>query len=271
MDDRVSPQASAHHEAHDLHLVARFAAGDAGTGEASRARELLAACPACAELAADLRAISAATRASAATRGSMLAPRDFRLSPVDAARIRRRGPAGWRTALGSVAGLLRARGAAGLVALGLVGILVGTGVPGAFLGGMGAGGAAPESGATRDLAVPEPAYAPAASDVGQSAATAAPARTTQFAASSAAIGAAVASESPAPALAAPIATDAGSHGAVAVAPATTEPSAAKRLAGTEHSTPASTGSAVLLAASAIAIVVGLVLLVVGRRGRRTGS
>jgi len=269
VDDRVKSQAAGRHDGHDLHLVARFTAGDAGSGEASRARELLTACSACAALDVDLRAISAATRALAASGGSKPAPRDFRLSPADAVRARRRGPAAWSAALGSLAGLVRARGAAGLVALGLVGILVGTGVPGTFLGGTGAGGAAPESAATKDLAAPGPAFVPVASGADGIAATDLPLRTTQSAATAAPAAVAVTpgtETSLGAAAAAQPATDAPST----AEPAVPAPAATDAIAARTPSAPESTGSTLLIAASVVAIVVGFVLLVAGRRGRRAG-
>lgn len=129
------------HSTHDLELVARAAAADLAPSEAMAARDLLASCAACAFLAADLQVIVAATRAlGPAMAGATVppAPRDFRLTEADAARLRRRGfldPGGLRTGL---RGRVRAFGGA-LAALGLIGLLVSAGMPSLFLG---AGGAA---------------------------------------------------------------------------------------------------------------------------------
>ena len=129
------------HEAHDRLAVAAFAAGDATGAELDLAAALVAACPACAELHRDLRAITAglaattdpATLAAVAPR-----PRDFRITAAQAARLR---PAGWRRLLVPLAGPRFAFAAplgTGLAAAGLAGILVAgaAGLP------LGAGGSA---------------------------------------------------------------------------------------------------------------------------------
>ncbi len=161
------------HERHDLELVARAAAGDLAAGEVMAARRLLASCATCAAIATDLGAIASATRelgAAGLAAAPPPAPRDFRLSEADAARVRGRGIRGlglgfggtWRPAwIGD-----RARGLGGALAtLGLVGLLVTAGLPGL------AGGAASqptdlEFGATEqtDQASAAPAMAPLASD-----------------------------------------------------------------------------------------------------------
>ncbi|HVL54342.1 MAG TPA: hypothetical protein VM344_08795, partial [Vitreimonas sp.] len=106
---RRAPAEHPSHDDHDLLLVAAVAAGDAEAGDAEAgdaeagdrgpADDLLAACPACAVVAKDLRAIQAATAAvPAPARG-----RDFRLTLADAERLR---PRGWR---GLLSGLARPR------------------------------------------------------------------------------------------------------------------------------------------------------------------
>lgn len=155
------------HDRHDLELVARAAAGDLDPGDARTARNLLASCDACAVVAADLRAIASATRelgSAAARAASTAAPRDFRLTAGEAARLRRRGFLD-RAGL-SAWGARRARGFGGaLVTLGLVGLLVSAGLP-AFSGGASAP-ASEElgSGGARDDASPVPAIFPAPTDV----------------------------------------------------------------------------------------------------------
>jgi hypothetical protein len=117
---------------HDETLIARLAADDVPETDRDgrRARQLVAECPACAELLADLRAIVAAT-------ADLPAPprtRDFRLTEADAARLR---PAGWRgllARLGSPGFAFTRPLAAGLTTLGIAGLLLAT-LPGAGLGG----------------------------------------------------------------------------------------------------------------------------------------
>lgn len=127
------------HAAHDPVLVAAFAAGDATGAELETAIALVAACPTCADLDHDLRAIAAALPLMPAPRRT----RDFRLTTEQAASLR---PAGWRRVLAPFAGPRFAFAAplgSGLAALGLVGILLaGTGLP---LGGAAAGAAPAEA------------------------------------------------------------------------------------------------------------------------------
>ncbi len=116
-------------------LVVELDAGDLAGAELARAEQLRATCAGCAALAADLGAIRAAMTALPVP----ARPRDYRLSPEDAARLR---PSAWRrfrdwlAAPGSTVRPL----ATGLATLGVVGLLVTAGLPG--LGGFGAGGAA---------------------------------------------------------------------------------------------------------------------------------
>jgi hypothetical protein len=83
----------AEHARHDIDLIAGHAAGDLSDTERGRADALLNSCSSCAELRRDLVAIASATRTHAA---SAPAPRDFRLTPAQAARLRR---GGWIKAL----------------------------------------------------------------------------------------------------------------------------------------------------------------------------
>ncbi|MCJ7711643.1 MAG: hypothetical protein MUQ32_12530, partial [Chloroflexi bacterium] len=127
------------HAAHDPVLVAAYAAGDATGAELETATALVAACPTCAALHHDLRAITAALPLMPAPRRT----RDFRLTAEQAASLR---PSGWRRLLAPFAGPRFAFAAplgSGLAALGLVGILLaGTGLP---LGGATAGAAPAEA------------------------------------------------------------------------------------------------------------------------------
>jgi hypothetical protein len=112
------------HADHNFELVAAHAAGDLEGAQREAADALLAACPACRELAGDLRAIATATAALPAPART----RDFRLRPEDAARLR---PRGWRrlaAALGSSRLELTRPIAPVLMTLGVVGLLV-SGIP----------------------------------------------------------------------------------------------------------------------------------------------
>jgi hypothetical protein len=118
---------------HDEATIVRLAAADLDAQSADLARARVSACPACAELLADLRALAAATAALPAPRRSS----DFRLTEADAARLR---PIAWRRLLGLLNGpsLAFTRPlATGLATLGIVGLLVA-----ALPGGLGLGGAA---------------------------------------------------------------------------------------------------------------------------------
>jgi hypothetical protein len=127
------------HQDHDLSLIAGLAADDVTTAERTRAQLLLASCPECTALHDDLLAIARATR----TLPAPSAPRDFRITADQAARLRRTS---W------VAKLLRPFAGPASIArplaatfstLGLVGVFVASAVPG-MLGGA-ASMAAPES------------------------------------------------------------------------------------------------------------------------------
>ena len=111
------------HDRHDALLVAALAARDLTGADRDLATDLIRTCSDCSALHDDLVAIANAT--SVVPPPITRTPRDFRLTPADAARLR---PAGWRR-LGD---LLRAPGlaamrplGAGLTTLGLVGLLIG--------------------------------------------------------------------------------------------------------------------------------------------------
>jgi len=121
---------AADHAAHDRMAVAAYAAGDATGPGLTAATALVVTCPECASLHRDLRAIAAALPATAAP----LRPRDFRITPGQAATLR---PAGWRRILAPFAGpgfAFAGPLGSGLATLGLAGILV-AGAAGLPLGG----------------------------------------------------------------------------------------------------------------------------------------
>lgn len=108
------------HHTHDLELVAAHAAGDTAGARLASAQSLLASCASCAELHADLRAISAALPGVPARPRT----RDFRLTPGQAAALR---PRGWRRVVAAFAAPRLAFTAplgSGLAALGIAGLLV---------------------------------------------------------------------------------------------------------------------------------------------------
>jgi hypothetical protein len=144
------------HADHDLLAVAAFAAGDAEGVELDPALVLVAACPACAALHHDLRAIARAMPALPAP----VRTRDFRLTPEQADSLR---PAGWRRFLSPLAGPRFAFAGplgTGLASLGIAGFLL-AGSLGMPLAGTAVGPTAnPE--ATTDAALVAPSMAPQA-------------------------------------------------------------------------------------------------------------
>lgn len=115
------------HPDHDVLLIAAHAADDLSGPDLDRAQALLQSCAPCADLHRDLVAIAAATRTLPAL---ATAPRDFRLSHEQAARLRR---GSWlRTVLAPFSGAHSALRpvAAGLSSLGVAGLLIATLLPG---------------------------------------------------------------------------------------------------------------------------------------------
>jgi anti-sigma factor RsiW len=113
--DRTTPTT---HAGHDQLLLARLYGGDLDASERDRALGLLADCPDCAALFADLGAIARGTAALPVPPR----PRDFTLTASDAARlgaVRRRLPAFLRPELRrSFGGVLAALGLVGVVLTG---------------------------------------------------------------------------------------------------------------------------------------------------------
>jgi hypothetical protein len=128
------------HADHDTLLVAALASGDLAGTDRDHATALIQTCSDCLTLHEDILAIARATTSvppPIATR-----PRDFRLTPEQARRLR---PAGWRRALGAFAtprlAFTRPLGI-GLTTIGLAGLLL-TNIPLGFGGASSA--AAPAS------------------------------------------------------------------------------------------------------------------------------
>jgi len=164
------------HAGHDLERIARVAAGDGSVTDDRAAAELRAECAECARLDADLRAIATGLRELGGSSSVAPAPRDFRLTAADAARLR---PAGLRGLLqglwiGGVGVAARSRIGSGLVAIGIIGVLIGSGLPGGSTAGgpaFGAIGAAsgPETNDVKTAASAPAVFAPLQSRLDQAA------------------------------------------------------------------------------------------------------
>ncbi|MEO8273983.1 MAG: hypothetical protein ABI620_07945 [Chloroflexota bacterium] len=130
-DDRTAPDEAAlavvaRHALHDEELVAALAAdGLDDEAEIARARSFVARCTACRALHDDIVAIGAVLTMEA--RGTVAAPRDFRLTLEDARRLGGPVPVGGflATLRRSIASFGRPLGAS-MAALGIVGLLVGS-------------------------------------------------------------------------------------------------------------------------------------------------
>jgi len=149
---------STSHDRHDALLVAALAAGDLAGTDRDHATDLIETCAECATLNDDLVAIARAT--STVPPPITSRPRDFRLTPEQAARLR---PSGWRRFAGVLAGprlaFTRPLGI-GLATIGLAGLLLMNVSLGASLG---SSAAAPAVGGPAPAANVPAASAPAAS------------------------------------------------------------------------------------------------------------
>ncbi len=103
------------HSEHDELLIARLFGGDVTEPERDRALDAMSECGECAAIFADLGAIESAVVEMAIP----ARPRDFAITPQDAARLRRKP---WLAGLAGWAGLRRALGGS-IAALGLVGLV----------------------------------------------------------------------------------------------------------------------------------------------------
>jgi hypothetical protein len=165
-DDRTN------HARHDLELVAAWAAGEATGADFQRAERQLDDCDLCVVVARDVRAITLAVQSLPAVSAMAelpAAPRDFRLTPEQAARLRPSGASApvrrWTDRLAAAVATFGRPVGASLATLGVVGLLVGAATFGS-LGGQSTGAAAPAaadanatsapSGAGRLAAGPEP-------------------------------------------------------------------------------------------------------------------
>jgi hypothetical protein len=283
----VSEAIAASHDDHDLLLVAAFAAGDLTGAERDLARSLTTSCGECAALHADLVAIARATATLPPPIAS--AGRDFRLSPAQAASLRRTG---WRRLLpaSGTSPLTRPLGVA-LATFGIAGLLIsnvslgtfslGSGAPAPIAGGpaaaaspsqerTAAGAAAPSA----DLVAPVPAASAAASAAAAvpAASAAAPSEVgfgTNTSPSSGIRGSENdgASAGPGGDVAGPVALSPGASGGSngLTDQAAGRPGGAEGLQSTATAPP----SFPLAALSLVALLVGVVLIVVSLRSRRT--
>jgi hypothetical protein len=156
MTEPNQPANHADHAAHDPTWMAALATRDPdlGPSERTRAQEALDSCGACADLLADLVAVSTAIPSAAIP----ARPRDFTLTAADAARLRPNGLRRLLKAIGSARDGVTFPLALGLTTMGIAGLLVAT-VP-SFAGAT--DGAAPAALSPVGEAIPAPAAASAA-------------------------------------------------------------------------------------------------------------
>ena len=162
MEDMTEPNQPAtpsDHAAHDPTWMAALATRDPALSpsERDRAQVVLETCGTCADLFADLVAVSAAIPSAAIP----ARPRDFTLTAADAARLRPGGLRRLLRAIGSARDGVTFPLALGLTTMGIAGLLVATVPSMSGLGGA-ATGAAPEVLSTVGNAIPAPAAASAA-------------------------------------------------------------------------------------------------------------
>ncbi len=276
------PHPSEQHAQHDHLLVVSLAAGDLTAADRDRATSQIATCAECALLHDDLLAIARAT----AVLPAAVRPRDFQLSPEQAARLR---PAGWRRFVAAFASprfaMTRQLGV-GLTTLGLAGLMVS--VLGSVNLGMAGSAAAPaEQQSLRSTnefsAGGEPAASPAAAAPLGAAPSGAPASRAAASEEAPVVDAGGTSASPdslAPLAtilpdansrpSATSATDRGTTGVAQVPPAPTRatpaPDAKSDLSAED--TAEEPGVSLVLVASAILLAAGIALLLARRVGRR---
>jgi len=255
------------HTDHDVELVAASISDDLTAAEHATVTDLLAACSACRELAADLRALAAATAALPVPPRR----RDYRITAEQAAQLRPAGVRGILVALGSRRFSFAAPLGTALATLGIVGLLVAA-IPGPLAGSA-------TQAPMPELAAPAPAAsAPAFSELttpppATSAPAAVPSAGAAGAAGEGAGGEAGGAERRQPlttrASDGPPSGSVGSAGDTQAAERTTTgaPGEGNASAAAPAET-AATQDGMLLLASSIAIVAGLVLVLLRWAGRR---
>lgn len=186
MTEPFTPAAPEDHALHDPTWMAALAARDPDLSESERTRAEAAArsCGPCADLLAELMAVSAAIPTAAIpTR-----PHDFTLTAADAARLRPGGLRRWLAGIGSVRDGITFPLAMGLTTMGIAGLLLAT-IPAAF-SGMGGAAAGPTVLSTVGAAVPAPEVAAPVPAAGEPAPSTAPSAAAALAPSAAAASAA---------------------------------------------------------------------------------
>jgi hypothetical protein len=150
----------ANHARHDVELVAAWAAGEATGADLVRAERQLDACDLCVGVARDIRAITLAVQslpAVSAIAELPAAPRDFRLTPEQAARLRPSGVIApvqrWTDRLAAAVAAFGRPVGASLATLGVVGLLVGAATFGS-LGGTSTGATVPAAADANATAAP---------------------------------------------------------------------------------------------------------------------
>jgi anti-sigma factor RsiW len=255
------PHDSEQHAQHDPLLVVSLVDGDLTGADRDLASSLIAECADCATLHNDLLAIARATTALPAA----VRPRDFRLSPEQASRLR---PAGWRRFIAAFASprlaMIRQLGV-GLTTLGLAGLLVSV-LPTVQLGGMGA--AAPAGAPAERLSTTE-SSSDSAAQAAPSAAPSAAAPGELFGGEPSAthddVVTRVASDNPVPTSASDT-RGLQAYGTAGQAP-DDEKSAATNRDLSDQSSREQQGASLLIVASAILLAAGIALLVARRIAR----
>ena len=274
------PHPSEQHAQHDHLLVVSLAAGDLTGADRDRAASQIASCADCALLHDDLLAIARAT----AVLPAAVRPRDFQLTPEQAARLR---PGGWRRFIAAFASprlaVTRQLGV-GLTTLGIAGLLVST--LGSMSLGLGGGQAAGAPAAApvdqRELMSTDESGGgaqPAAASAAASAAPAAPAASGAAASGAPLYGAEASASGDGGTVllpdlsSSPLPTSANGRGTIGVAqapPASTPGTPAPEVKRDVVTDAAPDGPAVplVVVASAILLAAGIALLLARRIARR---
>jgi hypothetical protein len=269
MEGRLSlmPHVNEFHAQHDPILVVSLASGDLADRDRAEAESLIQSCADCARLHEDVLAIARATAAlPPATR-----PRDFSITPEQAARLHPSGLRGFLARLAAPGNVLGRQVAVGLMTLGVAGLLVSalSSVP----LGMGAAAAPSAAPAQQEYArQSEDVFSAAGPVVGASPAASAPASSNDGAHLSGVVSAPAPSAYVDTSGGEPVPTGKGTEGRSAFTPsaAPTETPDRTLAIGRDGGTPGGSPNWLLIA-SAVALATGLLLLLGRSVGRRLTS